>query len=176
MRLQPKSFRQRRPNGRGGWDWNLSGVRRVLYGLPALQGQKTVFIVEGEKDANRLAALGWVATTNAGGAGRWRDEYTTQLPAAGVQRAVVIPDADEPGMTHARTVAASCHAAGIKIKLLTLPGAAKGDVSDYLSDHGRADLIALVNDAPRYEPAPGKTHGLVLQVRQAIHRTATPSF
>ena len=154
VRFSPKDFRQRRPDGQGGWNWSVKGVRRVLYRLTALQGQKTVFIVEGERDANRLAELGLVATTNAGGAGKWRDEYTKQLTAAGVQQAVVIPDADEPGMTHARAVVASCHAAGIKTKLLTLPVATKGDVSDYLSDHGRADLIALVTAAPLYEPAP----------------------
>src|SRR5579872_2504814 len=31
-----KRFRQRRPDGCGGWLWNLSGVRRVLYRLPEL--------------------------------------------------------------------------------------------------------------------------------------------
>ena len=148
VRLEPKGFRQRRPDGQGGWNWNVNGVRHVLYQLHTLQGQKTVTIVEGEKDANRLAELALVATTNAGGAGKWRDVYTEQLTAAGVQQVIVIPDNDEPGMTHARAIAASCHAAGIKTKLVTLPVAAKGDVSNYLADHGKADLFALVKAAP----------------------------
>ncbi len=150
VRLQPKDFRQRRPDGRGGWDWSVSGVRRVLYRLAALQGQNTVFIVEGEKDVDRLAELGLTATTNAGGAGKWRDEYTKQLTAAGVEQAIVIPDNDETGITHARAVSASCHAAGIKTKLVALPVAAKGDVSDYLTDHEKADLFALVKAAPLF--------------------------
>src|SRR5262245_8133447 len=33
VRLEPKDFRQRRPDGRGGWFWNLDGTRRVLYRL-----------------------------------------------------------------------------------------------------------------------------------------------
>jgi hypothetical protein len=31
LRLEPKSFRQRRPDGNGGWIWKLDDVRRVLY-------------------------------------------------------------------------------------------------------------------------------------------------
>ena len=30
VRYEPKDFRQRRPNGNGGWIWKLNGVRRVL--------------------------------------------------------------------------------------------------------------------------------------------------
>ena len=69
-RLQPKGFRQRRPDGLGGWAHDAKGVRRTLYRLPELQGQRSVFVVEGEKDADRLVAEGVAATTNAGGAGK----------------------------------------------------------------------------------------------------------
>src|SRR5262249_41442791 len=34
VRFDPKGFRQRRPDGRGGWLWSLNGVRRVPYRLP----------------------------------------------------------------------------------------------------------------------------------------------
>ena len=88
----------------------MNEVQRVLYRLPALQKQKLVFIVEGEKDADKLAGLGLTATTNAGGAGKWRDSYAQQLTAAGVQRVIVIPDHDEPGIGHARVVAATLNA------------------------------------------------------------------
>ena len=75
-RREPKAFRQRRPDGHGGWLWNLDGARRVLYRLPALVAAdplEAVFLVEGEKDADALAALGLVATTSPLGAGKWRD-------------------------------------------------------------------------------------------------------
>jgi putative DNA primase/helicase len=35
-RMEPKDFRQRRPDGNGGWDWRLGDTRRVLYRLPEL--------------------------------------------------------------------------------------------------------------------------------------------
>ena len=76
VRFEPKAFRQGKPDGQGGLTWNMAGVRRVPYRLPELvraaQAGELVWIVEGEKDADRLAALGLVATTNVGGAGKWR--------------------------------------------------------------------------------------------------------
>jgi hypothetical protein len=61
VRYAPKDFRQRRPDGAGGWTWNLDGVQRVLYRRPELrQADPTdwVFVCEGEKDADRLANAG----------------------------------------------------------------------------------------------------------------------
>jgi hypothetical protein len=67
-RLDPKDFRQRRPDGNGGWIWKLGDVRRVLYKLPELLQfpHATVFICEGEKDADRVASLKHCATTAGG--------------------------------------------------------------------------------------------------------------
>ena len=36
VRYKPKDFRQRKPDGKGGWEWNMQGVDRVLYRLPEL--------------------------------------------------------------------------------------------------------------------------------------------
>src|SRR4051794_22411455 len=72
---EPKTFRQRRPDGKGGWVNNLRGARRVLYRLPELLAappEQLVFVVEGEKDVENLRAVECVATTNAMGAGKWR--------------------------------------------------------------------------------------------------------
>jgi putative DNA primase/helicase len=35
VRFEPKAFRQRRPDGKGRWHWNLNGVDPVLYRLKA---------------------------------------------------------------------------------------------------------------------------------------------
>ena len=69
-RLEPKSFRQRRPEGKGGYVWDV-GERRVVYRLPELVAwpSATIFLTEGEKDADRLSSLGYVATTVA--SGKW---------------------------------------------------------------------------------------------------------
>ena len=83
VRSAPKDFRQRRPNGKGGWTWSLGKTRRVLYRLPevrdAVAGGRIVLIVEGEKDVNTLRELGFAATCNPGGANKWRTEYTESL-------------------------------------------------------------------------------------------------
>ena len=71
VRMEPKNFRQRRPDG-DGWVWNVKGVKRVPYRLPELASDTTatVFVVEGEKDCDRLIGLGCSATCNAGGGGK----------------------------------------------------------------------------------------------------------
>ncbi|OQA07905.1 MAG: hypothetical protein BWY65_01698 [Firmicutes bacterium ADurb.Bin373] len=60
VRLIPKSFRQRRPDGNGGWRWNMKSIQPIPYRLPelteALENGKVVFVVEGEKDADNLRA------------------------------------------------------------------------------------------------------------------------
>ena len=171
VRFDPKDFRQRRPDGHGGYDWSVAGVRRVLYRLATLQGQITVYIVEGEKDVATLVALGLPATTNAGGASKrkkkskWRDDYTEQLTTAGVEQVVVVPDNDEAGQRHAEAVAASCHAAGIKVKLVALPVSPNGDVSDYLADLTKDDLFALVKQTLRFTATDGPAVAPLIQPR-----------
>ncbi len=155
VRYTPKSFAQRRPDGKGGWAWNLDGVPRVLYMLPevlsAVREGRTVFVVEGEKDADNLAKLGLCATTNSGGAGKWRDEYSEALRSAHV---VIIPDKDEPGRRHAERVARSLSGKTTSIKIIELPGPGK-DVSNSLAaGYTRKDLEALVAEAPEWEPEP----------------------
>ncbi|MDQ3919586.1 MAG: AAA family ATPase [Acidobacteriota bacterium] len=159
VRLEPKDFRQRKPDGAGGWAYKLNGVPRVPYRLPELLAaptEETVFIVEGEKDADRLSALGLVATTNAGGAGKWRDEFSDYLRG---RRVVVIPDNDEPGRDHAARVAQSLCGVGAEVRLLSLPGLPpKGDVSDWLDSGGLVDeLLVLADSAPAFSGGEGAT-------------------
>ena len=53
-------FWQRRPDGKGGWINNTQGVRKVLYRLPelleAIASERTILVVEGEKDAGQPVA------------------------------------------------------------------------------------------------------------------------
>jgi putative DNA primase/helicase len=98
VRYEPKDFRQRRPDGAGGWIWNLDGVRRVLYRLrhvlEAVAAKRLVFVVEGEKDVGALVAIGACATTCPGGANKWLPEHTETLRGA---RVVIISDNDDAG-------------------------------------------------------------------------------
>jgi CHC2 zinc finger len=70
-----KTFRQRRPNGNGGWIHGTKGVAMVPYHLPelteAIALEQLVFIVEGEKDVDNLIQAGAPATCNPRGAGKW---------------------------------------------------------------------------------------------------------
>jgi hypothetical protein len=173
-RLEPKTFRQKRPNpnGEGGWIWNLTGARRVLYRLPQLLGQPTVYVVEGEKDVDRLEALGVPATCNAMGAGKWTADYARQLVDAGVREVVILAYNDTAGVDHGRAVARGCVEAGLVVKMPRLSGwppvrPKRGeDVSDWLdTGHTADDLTALVRTAPpvaaeQLEALPGRASAL----------------
>lgn len=163
VRYEPKDFKQRRPDGRGGWIWNVADVRQVAYRLHELivamralpQGERVVHIPEGEKDAARLWQLGLAATTNVGGAGKWTDDLTQQLKAAGCELAVIYRDNDRAGADHQRDVARSCAKFGLAVKRIELPGLAplrekRGeDVSDWLdAGHTAEELRALVAAIP----------------------------
>lgn len=129
-RLDPKSFRQRRPDGNGSWSWNLAGIRRVLYRLQEVIEAREVILVEGEKDADRLCSLGFTATTNPGGAGKWRPEYSESLRGKDM---IFIPDHDGPGKKHVEAVSKALTGIAASIRILTLPDLPeKGDVSDFL--------------------------------------------
>jgi 5S rRNA maturation endonuclease (ribonuclease M5) len=153
-RLEPgydgerKTFRQYAPDGTP----RVSGIRRVLYRLPdvlsAAREGSTVYVVEGEKDADNLSKTGATVTCNIGGAGKWRDDYTTALTGAG--EVIVIADRDEPGRRHAQQVADSVRRAGIPVRVLQ-PAQGK-DISDHLAAGlGYDDLKPLLSEAP--EPA-----------------------
>jgi len=155
VRLEPKGFRQRTPKADGGWQWKLGNVRRVLYQLPELikaELSEPVLVVEGEKDVDRLRTLGLVATCNAGGAGKWRSEYSDSLQNRHV---VILPDNDAAGREHCEKVAVSLAGKAASIRVLELPGLLeKGDVSDWLDAGGTADeLRELIDAAPEWEPS-----------------------
>lgn len=155
VRLEPKTFRHRRPSANGQWEWNLGDVKRVLYRLPELLAadpEEPVFYVEGEKDADRLLSAGIVATT-AGGAADWRPEMALSLAGRDV---VILPDNDEPGRKHALVVARHIVSKALRVRMVELPGLpAKGDVSDWLDAGGTIDeLRQLVSLAHAWQDTP----------------------
>jgi hypothetical protein len=152
-RFDPKDFRPRRPDGQGGWLWGLGDARRACYRLPDLAEHERVFWVEGEKDVERLWALGLPATTTQGGARSFRPEYVRQLVDAAVREVVVIPDEDDAGHRYAADVAAAANAAGLTVRRLELPGLPEhGDVSDWLqAGHTADELRALADAAPAWD-------------------------
>ena len=156
VRLVPKGFLYRRPDGKGGWFWDLKGKKPIPYRLPellrALERGEPVFAVEGEKDVERLRGLGLTATTNHGGAGKWTDEHSKHFPAGA--KVIILPDNDDPGRKHAQIVARLLHGRGCEVKIVELPDLPlKGDVSDWLdAGHTKDELLELVETATEWTP------------------------
>lgn len=172
VRFSPKTFQQRRPHPRreGRWVWHLTSCadfnrnrppeKQCDCGLPAqpttlyripqviagLLAGDTVWIVEGEKDVEAMEAAGCVATTNSGGAGKWRDEFAGLFakhaqPGAAIR---IVQDLDPEvgadgkpnlrGQKHARAVFDSLVAALPEGVEVTIVQAASGkDAADHLA-------------------------------------------
>jgi Family of unknown function (DUF5906) len=167
-------FRQRQPDGKGGWIWNLKGARRVLFRLPeliaAVKAGERIIVCEGEKDVLTAVKLGYAATTMPGGVGKWRKEYTEALAGAHV---VIIADNDPqakdpqtglpafhpdgrpklPGQDHAAAVARRLSQVAASVRVIMFP---QKDLSDWVTAGGtREQLDTLIEQAP--EQLKGKT-------------------
>ena len=155
VRYEPKDFKQRRPDDNGGWIWNLQGVERVLYRLPQVIAAQTICIAEGEKDADNLAKLGFVATTNPLGAKKWRDEYSEVLRGKDV---IIFGDDDKDGMEHVALVIKSLQGKAKSITQIKFPA---HDITDYIksfstSDEAKRAIEKLIEQAKEREKGEAK--------------------
>jgi putative DNA primase/helicase len=145
VRYDPKAFRQRKPDGKGGWTWNVNGVRKVPFRLRQVLTAENIVIVEGEKDVKTAWDFDLIATCNPGGAGKWKDEYSEFLRGKNV---TIIPDADEPGRKHAEQVASSLAGKAASVSICNLPETIK-DLSEW--PLSRESLIDLIKQAPAWK-------------------------
>lgn len=149
-RLEPgshgrsKDFRQRQPDGAGGWTWKTKGLQKFPYRLKEITIIKSgpVWIVEGEKQVDYLRSLGLAATCNPGGAGKWLKSYAKYFADRDV---IVIPDCDPPnektgkivGAEHAKEVADSLIGVAKSIHVIELPNCQpKWGLDDWLQKGG----------------------------------------
>jgi Protein of unknown function (DUF3987) len=131
VRFEPKDFRQRRSDGNGGWTWK-GPERPVPYKLPEMikSGDAPVLIAGGEKDVDNLRSLGFTATCNHGGEGKWWPELT---PYFKDRRVFLLCDNDEQGEKHQQVVGAALNGVAREIRVVRFPELpAKGDVSDFI--------------------------------------------
>ena len=154
VRKFPKDFYQVPANGKRGIG-AMTGVRLVLYRLPAVlkavKDRSTVYVVEGEKDADRLIREGLCATTSPKGAGNW--SYVADLARQVLRGAdvVIVADRDKPGYKHARDVAASLR--DVASSVVVVEAVEGKDVSNHLDKgHSLAELVEInladkLNDA-----------------------------
>jgi len=159
-RMEPKSFpwRSPDPSARSGWRWGLAG-RKVsdlrIYRFPQLAGASRLWIAEGEKSADRLAATGLAATCGAAGASAWAGAWTDDVLALGCRDVVILPDNDQVGERHAERIATDLHARGaaIVVRIARLPDVpVSGDVFDFLETRTRAALEEIADATPIWTP------------------------
>lgn len=125
-----KTFRQWQSQNGNGWIYNIHNIRTVLYRLPQVIDSKEVIICKGEKDCDNLTCLGFCATTNPAGAGKWLPEYSDSLKGKDI---IIMPDNDEAGKNHLSSVVGSLKDSVNSIKIINLPGLdTKEDVSDFI--------------------------------------------
>lgn len=171
-----KTFRQRMyaPENKNakkdGFVWSVPDSIKLhtLYRLPevnaAIRDGRTVYVVEGEKDADTLARLGHAATTQPQGAGKWADSYSELLRGAHV---VMLPDADTAensyaGQEHGWKVCTSLTHIAKSIKMVNLKACCpelppKGDITDMvelMGDRPAMDALARqIGETLPFDPA-----------------------
>ncbi len=189
-----KTFVQRRPDPskKDGWTFSTKGVEQLPYRLPelleAINSEEEVFIVEGEKKADMLWALGVPATCNTGGAGKFPETLIQWFRGA---RVTILPDNDpqshkpdgspmfhsdgrpvRPGQDHAEKVGSKLINTAARVRILEIPGLpSKGGVDDWLPDGGSADeLYRLAKATPGINENDSADIGKVLERCDRIRR------
>lgn len=167
-----KEIRACRPVSGG---WVLRGLPskqlRPLYRLPDVLRDPLaeVFITEGERAADAMAAAGFVCCTSEGGAGR--ANQTDWKPLRG-RRVCILPDADIRGEAYSAEVSrlvSAAGASGVRVLRLTddCPGLpAKADAVEWLQarqgeslEQMQARLAALVDRSAEILAASGAAAG-----------------
>ncbi len=140
-----KSYRLEHPDGRGGWAKGRGPAPAVPYRLPdliAAPADAQLYLVEGEKQADKLHGWGLLATSLRD----WRRDWSGYVAGRTV---IILPDNDPAGAEQAGKAAKLVEAAGGRAITVTLPGLpAKGDVMDWAGMGGSAfELHRLVEAA-----------------------------
>lgn len=153
-RTPEKSFPVCHLGADGQWYWGRGPYASLLYRLPellaAVRAGKPVYVVEGEKDVESMAAMGYVATCNLGGGGKgkWPEGVSGYFAGADV---CVIPDNDQPGRSHAEEVCRDLIRTAKRVRLLDLALGpvklpAKGDATDFFRLVGKKSTAKAAFD------------------------------
>ena len=174
IRYSDKTFSQQRADGR----WSMDGVERTPYRLPlmltAIKEGKEILIIEGEKDCDNAEKLGLVATTFAGGAGKWREEYSKWFQEAKV---ICLPDNDPPGRNGMHLIASKIEKVAESVRWLELPDVPeKGDLSDWLSIEGNDlnKIQELISNAKQWNKKINKDSLVVLTLEELLKKEIPP--
>lgn len=143
--------------GTGGLETHLMLYRLITAKKMALALKLPICVVEGEKDVECLMGKGIPATCNAHGASelgkepKWRQHHSDQLTDFNV---VVMNDADQAGMAHAKAVRDLSYRRARSLQVLDqathFPG--HKDISDWFKSGGdKQTLLDFIEGAPEYD-------------------------
>jgi len=168
-----KDFRPCDPNG----NWKVKGIEPVPYNLSQVSKADTIFLPEGEKDADTINQFGFVAICKANWTGRWTPEYAKKYVAG--KTVYICQDADKAGKKKAIDAAkALSQVEGVSVKIIPpfsqgLMGKKKGyDVTDWVADGGTKEaLLGKAQDALYYigdEKFNGSAGGYADNIKESI--------
>ena len=157
-----KKIRLRNPDGSkaffwqrleaGEWKNGRAGIDPPLYGLQYLSGHDSVFVVEGEKDADSMNRLDFPCVSLPDGAKRgtipWPSFYDDSFRGRSVY---IIPDNDDVGRAFAELEAGNIQAVADQVFILDLREAwpeipEKGDISDLIETLGDEAACRMIAD------------------------------
>ena len=133
----------------------LDVVRFVPYRLPKFTGRSSVILCEGEKDADNVAALGFLATTSPFGHNNWPPEITAWFKGMLV---FILYDVDHTGSMWPEKIAAALWGTAKQIRICRFPDEGnlphEYDVTDYLAtvpygETQRRDRVTLIRELLR---------------------------
>lgn len=186
----------------GAWSWPKDmpeaakpNTRELLYNarqvIEAAHQGGTVHVGEGERVVDALVEFGFPATCNVGGASdngknqkpKWLQAHADQF--RGTKAAVIWEDTGSAGRSHGSAIAATLLAIGVgDIRVVRFADTADNyDVVDWLEARRgtgltkgevRAELLALVAAAPRWEPPRVQANGTDPAPAPAISSGSTP--
>jgi hypothetical protein len=156
IRTYPKGFYQQTVDKDGKWVNTTDGMKPPLYRLPELLAaspERTVLLVEGEKDVDRAIEEGLVATTNPRGAKGFQPHMVPWLTG---RKVLIIADNDADGRDGAILRAELLVPAAKSVRVIEcLPGVEDidgGDLSNWLdAEHNVAELRELTESLPEWQ-------------------------
>jgi hypothetical protein len=162
----------------------------------AIARGETIFIVEGEGKADLLWSLGFPATCNIAGSGKWRPSDSEDLKGSTV---ILCPDRDKPGIKHCEAIAKDFPNAQWLYCFPNsplwnhLPDSKGADIKDWIDEGaGKEDIIEAIGEKktldpqksekannvinhPRYTPKPLETDELSETIDILIYENVTGS-
>lgn len=155
-----KSFTQHPWTGDRGWGYGsgcMDGVEPIPYRVADLSDNPYggVYVVEGERDVDRLKSHGFIATTSHGGASNvektWGNPRFVEWFKG--RHVILIPDNDDVGRQFMNEVGKSLSGIAESIRILELPGVPlKGDISDWLDMGNSGEDLERLLASDRCKP------------------------